>query len=125
MPMPENQDNFSKAAKTTQKQAVETEKKIGEAALQAQDEFLKTFEDVSREIMSCTAAEIERGLNLSKKLSGAHSFSDALAAYQEWLREEMSARSEDARRFMSHGQKFMSAGTRAFSNGWSGVGMSS
>jgi xylose isomerase len=125
MPISENQDNFSKAAKTVQKQAVETEKKIGEAALQAQDEFLKTFEDVSREIMSCTAAEIERGLNLSKKLSGSHSFSDALTAYQEWLREEMTARSEDARRFMSHSQKFMSAGTRAFSNGWSGVGMGS
>ena len=125
MPMPENQDNFSKAAKTVQKQAVETEKKIGEAALHAQDEFLKTFEDVSREIMSCTAAEIERGLNLSKRLSGAHSFSDALTAYQEWLREEMTARSEDARRFMSHSQKFMSAGSRAFSNGWSGVGIGS
>jgi hypothetical protein len=37
----------------------------------------------------------------------------------------MTARSEDARRFMSHSQKFMSAGTRAFSNGWSGVGMGS
>jgi xylose isomerase len=126
MPMQENhQESFAKASKTIQKQMAETEKKIGDAAAQAQSEFMRTFEDVGREVMSCAAAEMERGLSLSKKLSGAQYVSDALTAYQEWLSEEMNARTEDARRFMAHGQKFMSAGTRAVSNGWSGIGTSS
>jgi len=60
-------------------------------------------------------------LQLSKKLSAAQSISDAVAAYQEWLSEEMTARSEDARRFMSNGQAFMTSGSKAFSNGWSGM----
>jgi len=126
MPTQENyQDSFAKTSKTIQKQFADTEKKMGDAAVQTQNELMKTFEDVGREIMSCAAAEMERGLKLSKKLTGAQSVSDALAAYQEWLSEEMTARSEDARRFMTHGQNFMNAGTRAVSNGWSSPGMSS
>ena len=125
MPMQENhQESFAKASKTIQKQMAETEKKIGDAAAQAQSEFMRTFEDVGREVMSCAAAEMERGLSLSKKLSGAQSVSDALTAYQEWLSEEMTARTEDARRFMNNSQKFVATGTTALSNGWSSAGMS-
>lgn len=126
MPMEESSRNeFNKAAKTAQRQIGETEKKMSDAALAAQSQFVKALEEMSREAMSCATAEIERGLKLSKKLSAAHSIPDAVAAYQEWLSEEMNARTEDARRFMAHGQKFMSAGTRAVSNGWSGIGTSS
>ena len=118
MPMEQNsRDDFNRAVKTAQKQ-------IGDAALEAQSQFIKTLEEMSREAMACATAEIERGLKLSKKLSAAHSVSDAVAAYQEWLSEEMSARSEDARRFMSNSQSFMTTSSKAFSNGWSGVGMS-
>jgi hypothetical protein len=45
-----------------------------------------------------------------------------VSAYQEWLSEEMKARSEDARQFMTNSQKFITAGTRIFSNGGSGLG---
>jgi hypothetical protein len=120
-----SRNEFNKAAKTAQRQIGETEKKMSDAALAAQSQFVKALEEMSREAMSCATAEIERGLKLSKKLSAAHSIPDAVAAYQEWLSEEMNARTEDARRFMAHGQKFMSAGTRAVSNGWSGIGTSS
>jgi hypothetical protein len=119
-----NRDDFNRAAKTAQKQVSDAEKKIGETALEAQNQFLKTFEEMSREAMACAAAEIERGLKLSKKLSAAHSVSDAVAAYQEWLSEEMSARTEDARRLISSGQSFMSTSSKAFTNGWSGLGTS-
>ena len=123
---------WSRIAETTstgpqggaQKQIGDVEKKIGDAAVEAQNQFLKTLEEMSREAMACATAEIERGLKLSKKLSAAHSVTDAVAAYQEWLSEEMTARSEDARRFMSNSQSFMSTSSRAFSNGWSGMGMS-
>ena len=71
--------------------------------------------------MSRATAEVELGLKLSKKLNSAHSVPDALAAYQEWLSEEMSARAEDARWLMSNGQKFISTGSRLMSNGWTNV----
>jgi hypothetical protein len=112
------------ASQTAQKQLTDTEKKIGDAALEVQNEFLKTFAEMSREVMSCAAAEVELSLKLSKRLSAARSLPDAIAAYQEWLSEEINARSEDARRFMTKSQKFMANSTRVFSNGGSGVGMS-
>lgn len=122
MPMEQSsREEFNKAAKSAQKQISDTEKKIGDAALEAQSHFIKTFEEMSREAMACATAEIERGLKLSKKLSTSQSVGDAVAAYQEWLSEEMTARSEEARRFMSNTQSFMTSGSKAFSNGWSGL----
>src|SRR6516225_9477385 len=122
MPMEQNsRDDFNRAAKTAQKQIGDAEKKVGDAALEAQSHFIKTLEEMSREAMACATAEIERGLKLSKKLSASQSVSDAVAAYQEWLSEEMTARSEDARRFMSNTQSFMTSGSKAFSNGWTGL----
>jgi hypothetical protein len=122
MPMEQSsREEFNRAAKTAQKQINETEKKIGDAALFAQNEFVRTLEQISREAMACATAEIERGLKFSKKLNASQSISDAVAAYQEWLSEEMNARSEDARRFMSNSQSFMTAGSKAFTNGWSGM----
>jgi len=47
--------------------------------------------------MARATAEIELSLKLSKKIEAADSVPDALAAYQEWLNEEMGARAEDAR----------------------------
>jgi sugar-specific transcriptional regulator TrmB len=117
-------DELTKASKTVEKQIAQTEKKIGDATLQAQNEFLKTLEEMNREVMSRMAAEVERGVKLSTKLSAARSLPDAAAAYQEWMSEEMNARSEDARRFMDNSQKFMNTSTKFLSNGWSGVGMS-
>src|SRR6202008_1972764 len=119
MPMEQNsRDDFNRAAKAAQKQIGDAEKKIGDAALDAQNQFLKTLEEMSREAMACASAEIERGLKLSKKLSAAHPFTDAVAAYQEWRGGEMRARSEAARRFMSNSQSFMTTSSKAFSNGW-------
>ena len=117
-----NREDFNRAARTAQRQIGDAEKKIGDAALEAQNHFLKTFEEMSREAFACATAEVERGLKLSKRLTAAQSISDAMAAYQEWLGEEMNARSEDARRFMSTGQTFMSASSKALTNGWSGMG---
>ncbi len=123
MPREESlQNEFVHASQSAQKQVAETQKKIGDATLQARDEFLKTIEEVGREFMSCAAAEAELGLKLSKKLSEARSIPDAMAAYQEWLNEEMNARSKDASRLMTNSQKFIDTSTRLFSNNWpSGV----
>jgi hypothetical protein len=76
---------------------------------------------MSRAVMSRATAEIELGVELTQRLGAARSFPDIVWAYQEWLSEEMNARSEDARQFMTNSQKFIAASTRLFSNGRSGV----
>jgi hypothetical protein len=107
------QAELTKASKTVQKQMAETEEKIGEV----QNEFAKTLDVMSRAAMSRVTAEIELSLKLSQKLGTARSPSDALSAYHEWLTEEMKARTEDARQFMTNCQGFVTEGTRLFSNG--------
>jgi hypothetical protein len=107
------QAELNKVSKTVQKQMADTEEKIGEV----QDEFAKTIDVMSRAAMSRATAEIELGLKLSQKLSTARSPSDALSAYQEWVTEELKARTEDARQFMTNCQRLITDGTRLFSNG--------
>jgi Phasin protein len=121
--MPSYQREFAEASKTTQKKIAVTEKKIGDATRQAQDEFAMTFEEMSRAVMSRATAEIELSVKLTQKLGAARSLPDVVSAYQEWLSEEMNARSEDARQLMTNSQKFITASTRIFSNGRSGLGM--
>jgi len=122
--MPSYQDELTEASKSAQKKIAETEKNIGDATRQLQDEFAKTFEEMSRVVMSRATAEIELGVKLTQKLGAARSLPDVVSAYQEWLSEEMNARSEDARQFMTNSQKFITASTRLFSNGGqSGRGM--
>jgi hypothetical protein len=99
-----------------------TENKIGNASFQVQSEFVNTLQDLTHDWMARATSEVELGLKLSKKLSAAHSVPGLIAAYQEWLSEEMAARSEDAHRLMSNGQKFMDNSTRFLSNGWMSTG---
>ena len=116
--------NYQDKLTEVQKKIAETEKKIGDTTLQAQNEFIKTFEEMSQAVMSRATAEIELGVRLTQRLSEAHSLPDVVSACQEWLGKEMNARSEDARQFMSNSQKFIATSTRLFSNGWSNVGSS-
>ena len=88
------------------------------SASQAGSEFFNTLEEMRRDWMTRATAEVELSLKLSKKLTDAHSVPDAVAAYQEWLNEEMGARAEDARLLMSSGQKFVDASSRFLSSGW-------
>ena len=87
-------------------------------------EFFNALQEMSRDWMVRANAEVELGLKLSKKLTAAHSVPDALAAYQEWLSEEMSASAEDARLLMSNGQKIMDASSRLLSTSWTSGSMS-
>jgi hypothetical protein len=89
----------------------------------AGSEFFNTLQEISRDWMARTTAEVELSLKLSKKLTDAHSVPDAVAAYQEWLNDEMGARAEDARLLMSNGQKFMDTTSRFLSSGWINAGM--
>jgi hypothetical protein len=88
----------------------------------AGSEFFDTLQEMSRDWMARATAEVELGLKLSKKLTVAHSVPDAVAAYQEWLSEEMGARAEDARLLMSNGQKFVDASSKLLSHSWTSAG---
>ena len=83
----------------------------------AGSEFFNTLQEMRRDWMARATAEVELSLKLSKKLTDAHSVPDAVAAYQEWLNDEMGARAEDARLLMSNGQKFMDTTSRFLSSG--------
>jgi hypothetical protein len=111
-------DHSPASGKSTRGDFKETESKMGNASFQVQGEIFSALQEMSRDWMACATAEVELGLNLSKKLNAAHSVPDAMAAYQEWFSEEMGARAKDAHRIMSNGQKFMDASTRLLSNGW-------
>jgi len=45
---------------------------MGDTNLQAQNEFIQTFEEMSRAVMSRATAEIELGVRLTQRLSEAH-----------------------------------------------------
>lgn len=111
------QTELNEASKTVQKQISETEKRIDETTRQFQREFAKTLEEMNRTVMSRASAEMQLGLKLSQKLTACRSPYDAVSAYQEWMTEEMNARSEDARHFMANYQKFIAESTRLLSNG--------
>jgi hypothetical protein len=110
-------EDFNKASKTVQKKISEAEEKIGETTRQVQNEWAKAFEEMSRTVMSRASAEMQLGLKLSQKLTACRSPLDAVSAYQEWLTEEMNARSEAAHDFMANCQKFLTESTRLLSNG--------
>ncbi|MFY9839196.1 MAG: hypothetical protein WAK55_22505 [Xanthobacteraceae bacterium] len=101
---------LTKTSKIVQKQIAEAEEKVGEV----QNEFAKTLDVMSRAAMSRATAEIELGLKLSQKLIAARSPVDTMSAYQEWLTEEMNARTEDARQFITNCQRFTVEGARFF-----------
>jgi hypothetical protein len=99
------------------------ETRSGRSTNQAGSEFFNTLQEMRREWMTRATAEIELNLKLSRKLTDAHSVPDAVAAYQEWLKDEMGARAEDARLLMSSGQRFMDTTSRFLSSGWTNAGM--
>ena len=95
-------DEFANASKTAQRKITE------ETAFQFQNEFAKTFEEMSRAVILRVGAEIELGVKLTERLGAARSLPDIASAYHEWLSDEMNARSEDARQFMINSQMFIS-----------------
>jgi hypothetical protein len=83
-------------------------------------EFLDALQEMNCDWATRANAEVEHGLTLTKKLTAAHSAPEAIAAYQEWFREEMGARAEDTRLLISIGQKFIDASSRLLSSSWTG-----
>lgn len=94
------------------------DERTGAVSFQTPDDFLDTFQQMSRDWMACASAEVELGFRYSRRLMAARSIPDAVDAYGEWVNEEMDARAADASRMISHGQKLMDCSSRLLSNGW-------
>ncbi len=88
----------------------------------ASSELFATLREMGRNWMECGSAELERGSKLSSDLRAAHSVPDAVVACQEWFSSEMNARVEEARQFMSDGQKLMDTSARFLTNSWTNIG---
>ena len=94
----------------------------GQSSDLADSEMFETLRDIGRSWIERASAEAERGSKLSKDLIAVHSVPDALTVCQEWMTKEMDARAEDARQFMSDGQKLMDSSARLLTNGWTSTG---
>ena len=94
----------------------------GQSSDLAGSEMFETLQDIGRSWIERASAEAERGSKLSKDLIAVHSVPDALTVCQEWMTKEMDARAEDARQFMSDGQKLMDSSARLLTNGWTSAG---
>ena len=94
----------------------------GQSSDLAGSEMFETLRDIGRSWIERASAEAERGSKLSKDLIAVHSVPDALTVCQEWMTKEMDARAEDARQFMSDGQKLMDSSARLLTNGWTSTG---
>jgi hypothetical protein len=88
----------------------------------AGSELFETLRDIGRNWIERASAEAERGSKLSKDLFAVQSVPEAVAACQEWMTKEIDARTEDARQFMSDGQKLMDTSARLLTNGWTSTG---
>lgn len=85
-------------------------------------ELFKTLRDIGRSWIERVSAQAERGSKLSKNLIAVDSVPAAIAVCQEWMTTEIDARAEDARQFMSDGQRLMDTGARLLANGWTSAG---
>ncbi len=85
-------------------------------------ELFETLREIGRNWAGRASAEVERGSQLTKDLSTAHSVPEAFTVCQEWLSKEMDARTEDARQLMSDGQKLMDSSARLLTNSWTSPG---
>src|SRR5215813_2086698 len=63
-------------------------------------------------------SEVDLWSELATKLTGTHSTSEAMGAYQECVAKRMQMAAEDGRRLSDDCQKVMQMITRSMSNGW-------
>jgi hypothetical protein len=83
-----------------------------------QKELLDAYEQASRAWLARVKSEVDLWSELATKLTGTHSTSEAMGAYQECVAKRMQMAAEDGRRLSDDCQKVMQMITRSMSNGW-------
>jgi signal transduction histidine kinase len=89
-----------------------------DAMLRMQKELLDAYEQASRAWLARVKSEVDLWSELATKLTGTHSTSEAMGAYQECVAKRMQMAAEDGRRLSDDCQKVMQMITRSMSNGW-------
>src|SRR5215831_12854876 len=89
-----------------------------EAVLRMQEELLDAYEQASRAWLARAKLEVHFWSEFATKLTGTHSTSEAMGAYQERVALRMQMAAEDGRRLSDDCQKVMQMITRSMSNGW-------
>ena len=92
-----------------------------QAMINLQKELFATFEQINQNWFDRAKSEMRLASELSAKLTAAHSFPDATAAYQEWLNQRMQMLADDGRHFFADSQKLIKTGVRALANGQLGA----
>ena len=88
-----------------------------DAMIQLQSEMFDTLEGFTRAWLARAKTETRRVSELSTKLAAARSLPEGTTAYQEWLSEGMQLMTDDNRRIVADGQRFMQSGMRLLGNG--------
>jgi len=89
-----------------------------DAMLRMQKELLDAYEQASRAWLARVKSEVDLWSEFATKLTGTHSTSEAMGAYQECVAKRMQMAAEDGRRLSDDCQKVMQMITRSLSNGW-------
>ena len=89
-----------------------------EVMLRMQKELLDAYEQASRAWLARVKSEEDLWSEFATKLTGTHSTSEAMGAYQQCIAKRMQMAAEDGRRLSDDGQKLMQTITRSLSNGW-------
>jgi len=92
-----------------------------ETLMDMQKQFFD-MEEVNRHWVARAKVEADLANEFSAKLTAAHSMTDVVAACQEWMGRRMELYTEDSRRLITDGQKFMAATAQLFTSGFKGGG---
>lgn len=88
-----------------------------EAFAGLQKEVIEAYEQASRAWLERVRTEVDLWSQLTGKLAGMRSPSDAAGIYQEWLGEHVKLAAEDGRRLTDHWQNFVGKVTYSFGSG--------
>jgi hypothetical protein len=94
-----------------------------EAFAQAQTAFTQKIQEANANWLKRLQTEGALASELGTKLTGARTFPEAAAAWQDWISRHVELANEDAKRVAGDTQEFLKTGALAFTGGWGGAGI--
>jgi hypothetical protein len=83
-----------------------------------QKEFVDELQRINRAWLDRVQFEARLATELATKLSAAHSVPETATAYQEWVSRHMEMATNDIKRMLADGQKFLETGAHIVSDNW-------
>ena len=88
--------------------------------LEMQQELCERIAAANRDWSIRAKTEADLASELTAKVTAARSLPEAMTAYQEWASRRVALITDDSRRILADGQKFIERGARLLSDGWKG-----